>query len=65
MASSFAWLSVLIKKNQQVIRPKCSWEDTFEMLPGKLKMQAEITVDKVEICANKYNFYRCVQAATF
>ena len=69
MASSFAWLSVSIKKNQQVIRPrtvvKCSWEDTFEMLPGKLKMQAEITVEKVEICANEYNFYRCVQAATF
>ena len=45
------------KKNQQVIRPrtvvKCSWEDTFEMLPGKLKMQAEITVEKVEICANE------------
>ncbi len=53
------WLSVLIKQNQQVIRPrtvvKCSWEDTFEMLPGKSKMQAEITVEKgkVEICANK------------
>ncbi len=35
------WLNVLIKQNQQVIRPrtvvKCSWEDTFEMLPGKLK----------------------------
>ncbi len=24
---------------------KCSW-DTFEMLPGKSKMQAEITVEK-------------------
>ncbi len=50
MASSFVWLSVLIKQNQQVIRPrtvaKCSWEDTFEMLPGKSKMQAEITVEK-------------------
>ncbi len=34
------WLSVLIKQNQQ------------EMLPGKSKMQAEITVEK-EICANK------------
>ncbi len=44
------WLSVLIKQNQQVIRPrtvaKCSWEDTFEMMPGKSKMQAEITVEK-------------------
>ncbi len=43
-----------------MIRPrtvaKCSWEDTFEMLPGKSKMQAEITVEKEkveEICANK------------
>ena len=40
-----------------MIRPrtvaKCSWEDTFEMLPGKSKMQAEITVEKVEICANE------------
>ncbi len=41
-----------------MIRPrtvvKCSWEDTFEMLPGESKMQAEITVEKgkVEICAN-------------
>ncbi len=41
------WLSVLVKQNQQVIRPRtCSWEDTFEMLPGKSKMQAEITVEK-------------------
>ncbi len=40
----------MIKQNQQVIRPrtvaKCSWEDTLEMLPGKSKMQAEITVEK-------------------
>ncbi len=49
----------MIKQDQQVIRPravaKCSWEDTFDMLPGKSKMQAEITVEKgkVEICANK------------
>ncbi len=39
-----------------MIRPrtvvKCSWEDTFEMLPEKSEMQAEITVEKVEICAN-------------
>ncbi len=57
MASSFAWLSVMIKQNQKVVRPrtvvKCSWEDTFEMLLGKLKMQAEITVEKVEICSNE------------
>ena len=56
MASSFAWLSVLIKQNLKVIRPrtvvKCSWEDTFGMLLGKLEMQAEVTVEKVEICAN-------------
>ena len=56
MASSFAWLSVLIKHNLKVIRPrtvvKCSWEDTFGMLLGKLEMQAEVTVEKVEICAN-------------
>ncbi len=31
---------------------KCSWEDTFEMLPGKSKMQA-VEKGKVEICANK------------
>ncbi len=41
--------SVLIKQTQQVGQwssaPR-SWEDTFEMLPGKLKMQAEITVEK-------------------
>ncbi len=41
------WLSILIKQNKQVIRPrtvvKSSWEDTFEMLLGKSKMQAEIT----------------------
>ena len=56
MASSLAWLSVLIKQNLKVIRPrtvvKCSWEDTFGMLLGKLEMQAEVTVEKVEICAN-------------
>ena len=56
VASSFAWLSVLIKQNLKVIRPrtvvKCSWEDTFGMLLGKLEMQAEVTVEKVEICAN-------------
>ena len=56
MASSFTWLSVLIKQNLKVIRPrtvvKCSWEDTFGMLLGKLEMQAEVTVEKVEICAN-------------
>ena len=56
MARSFAWLSVLIKQNLKVIRArtvvKCSWEDTFGMLLGKLEMQAEVTVEKVEICAN-------------
>ena len=31
---------------------KCYWEDTFGMLLGKLEMQAEVTVEKVEICAN-------------
>ena len=50
MASSFAWLSVLIKQNLKVIRPrtvvKCSWEDTFGMLLGKLEIQAEVTVEK-------------------
>ena len=56
MASSFARLSVLIKQNLKVIRPrtvvKCSWEDTFGMLLRKLEMQAEVTVEKIEICAN-------------
>ena len=51
MASSFAWLSVLIKQNLKTV-VKCSWEDTFGMLLGKLEMQAEVTVEKVEICAN-------------
>ena len=44
----------MIKKNQKVVRTvvKCSWEDTFEMLLGKLKMQAEHEIT-VELCANE------------
>ncbi len=64
MASSFVWLSVFDKAIRPRTVAKCSWEDTFEMLLGKSKMQAEITVErgKVEICANKkfVDAYMCL-----
>ena len=56
MASCYAWLSVLLKRNHQVLRPwtvvKCSCENTFGMLLGKFDM-TEVTIEKVEIYTNE------------
>ena len=51
-----AWLSILVKYGQNIIKTptvvKCLWEDTFGTLLDKLDMP-ETTIDKVQISANE------------
>lgn len=53
MATLSAWLSVLVKRGQEVIKPrtvvKCCWEDTFGSLLDKLDM----TQVSIELSANE------------
>ena len=51
-----AWLSVLIKRGQEIVKPrtvvKYSWEDTFGSLLDKFDM-TEVGIEKVQIAANE------------
>ena len=57
MASSCAWLSVLVKQGQSVIKcrtvVKCSWEDTFGSLLDKFKGLSDRTIEKIQISKNE------------
>ena len=56
MATSSAWLSILVKRGQDIVKPrtvvKCSWEETFGALFDKLDLP-ETTIEKVQISANE------------
>ena len=56
MATSAAWLSVLVKRRLDVIKPrtvvKCSWEDTFGSLLNKFNM-TEVSIEKVQTAASE------------
>ena len=54
MASSFCWLSVLVKfrASKQRTIVKCSWQDSFCAFLEKLSM-SEAVVCKIEICKNE------------
>ena len=54
MASSFAWVSVLVKRGMKVVKErtilKCNWSDTFgELLPKLNEEFAVATVAKIVI----------------
>ena len=56
MATLSAWLSVLVKRGQEVIKPrtvvKCSWEDTFGSLLDKLDV-TQVSIELIQIAANE------------
>ena len=56
MATSSAWLSILVKRGQDIVKPrtvmKCSWEEMFGALLDKLDLP-ETTIEKVHISANE------------
>ena len=47
MATSSAWLNILIKRGQEIV-VKCSWEDTFGSLLEKFGIK-QTTIEKVQI----------------
>ena len=57
MATSFAWLSVMIKQGQNVVKGrtimKCSWEDTFGSLLEKFDDLSDKSVEKIQISRNE------------
>ncbi len=57
MATSFAWLSVMVKCNGRVIKPrkvlKCSWEDDFRSLLKMMEMPEQTIVSKIQISNNE------------
>ena len=55
MAASAAWLSVLVKRGQEVVKPrcvKCSWEDKFGTLLDQFDGMSECTIEKIQISTN-------------
>ena len=56
MATFSLWLSVLVKRRQEVVKPrtvvKCSWEDTFGLLLDKLDM-TQVSIELVQIASNE------------
>ena len=61
MASSFCWLSVLVKfrASKQRTIVKCSWLDNFGALLEKLSM-SETVVCKIKICKNESCVIQCM-----
>ena len=57
MATSCAWLSVLVKQGQSVVNTrtilKCSWEDSFGSLLEKFDGLADRTIEKIQISKNE------------
>ena len=59
MAGSSAWLSVIVKRGQQIVKDrtifKCAWEDTFGSLLLKFGSELEAkTINQVAILNEKY-----------
>ena len=56
MATTSAWLSVLVKRAQNIVVPRtvvnCSWDETFGMLLGKLGMP-DAMIDRVQIASTE------------
>ena len=57
MATSFAWLSVLVKRGTSVVMSrtvlKCDWDQSFGSLLEQLDGLAEETIEKIEISKNE------------
>ena len=57
MATSNAWLSVMVKSCSTIVKPrnivKCSWEDNFRSLVEKMDMPKETAINKIQISNNE------------
>ena len=56
MATSAAWLSILVKQGREVVQPqcvvKCSWEDKYAALLEQFDGMSDCTIEKVQISTN-------------
>ena len=57
MATSNAWLSVMVKSCSTIVKPrnivKCSWEDNFRSLLEKMDMPKGTAINKIQISSNE------------